>query len=241
MWRRWSVVLPCFVFLLQWVRSQGWIGGWKNNPCETQARSNREEPICTPSTQVQLLFHQSVLELFENKSRNFWNPPNTRSSSYCFFHGRVEARLFMRNLVLLCSRSLSAISALSCPSESLRQIESFILIVMTHQSCNHFGDRSWQSSSIRWTGRVVGMVLCVTKHAWLVKMLSVSAPVSWMRVWLVTWAAPVSWMLVFDFAKQGSLPYTFWSSESNSVLDLCSALGMCNSSTNRLFPLDIIT
>ena len=30
---------------------------------------------------------------------------------------------------------------------------SFILIVMTHHSCNHFGDRHWQSTSIRRTGR----------------------------------------------------------------------------------------
>ena len=37
-WRRWSVVLLCHLFLLKWVRSQGHVGCWKNNPCGTVDR-----------------------------------------------------------------------------------------------------------------------------------------------------------------------------------------------------------
>ena len=80
-----------FVFLLQSVLSQGWIGCWKNNPCETQTVSNRKEFNCAPSIQEQLLFHQSVLELLESKPNNFWNPRNIRTVSCCFLHGWVEA------------------------------------------------------------------------------------------------------------------------------------------------------
>ena len=53
-WRRWSVVPPCFVFLLHWVRP-GWIGCWRNNSCETQTLSNRKELKRAPSIQAQLL------------------------------------------------------------------------------------------------------------------------------------------------------------------------------------------
>ena len=60
-------------------------------------------------------------------------------------------------------------------------------------------------------------------------MLRVSAQISLILVWHVTWAAPISWMLVFDCAKQGSIPSAFWSSESNSALDLSSALGLWTS------------
>ena len=41
--------------------------------------------------------------------------------------------------------------------------------------------------------------------------------------------------------KEDSPPSAFWSSVSNSALDLSSALGIRTSSTNRLFPLEIIT
>ena len=54
--------------------------------------------------------------------RVFWNPRNARTSSCYLHHGCVEANLFLRNLVLLCPRNLSAISALSCPNELLHQI-----------------------------------------------------------------------------------------------------------------------
>ena len=92
-----------------------------------------------PSTQGQWVFHQNVLELLENKPRNFWNPHNTRLLSCCFLHELVEASTFLRNLVLHVSQTLSAIPALSCPSASDVRL-SFILIVMTHHSCNQFGD-----------------------------------------------------------------------------------------------------
>ena len=62
------------------------------------------------------------LNCSKNKSRNVWNPRNTRTSSCYFLHWCVEANLFLRNLVLLCPRTLSAILALSCPSELRRQI-----------------------------------------------------------------------------------------------------------------------
>ena len=104
---------------------------------------------------------------------------------------------------------------------------SFILIVMTHLSCNLFletavgrappyDELAGMTFHFLW---VVGMVLCVNKHAWLaitlrvsapvygmpVRLVTWAAPVSWMLVRLETWAAPVTWMPVFDFAKQGSL------------------------------------
>ena len=94
----------------------------KEQPCETQTLSNRKELKCAPS-QAQLFFHQSVLEALESKSKNFWNPRNTRTSSCCFLHGRVEVYIFLRSLVLLCLRTLSAVSALSRPNELLHQIE----------------------------------------------------------------------------------------------------------------------
>ena len=74
---------------------------------------------------------------------------------------------------------------------------------------------------------VVGMVPCVKKDAWLGEMQRVSAQ--------------VSWTLVFDCPKQVSPPSAFWSSVSNSALDLSSALGIWTSSTNRLFLVEIIT
>ena len=125
---------------------------------------------------------------------------------------------------------------------------SFILIVMTYHSCNHFGDHYWQSSSIRRIGRnncplplgCKNGSLCV-KDAWLGEMLKVSAQISLMPVGLVTWTGPVSWFLDFDFVKQGFPSSAFSSSESNSALDLSSALGIWISSTNQLFPLEIIT
>ena len=89
--------------------------------CETQTLSNRQEFKRASSIQAQMLFHQSVPELLENQSRNVWNPRNTRTSSCYFLHGCVEANMFLRNLVLLCPWSVSAISALSCPDELLHQ------------------------------------------------------------------------------------------------------------------------
>ena len=44
-----------------------------------------------------------------------------------------------------------------------------------------------------------------------------------------------------DCAKQDFRPPDFWSSESNSALDLRSALGIWTASTNRLFPWEIMT
>ena len=49
-------------------------------------------------------------------------PRTNRTSSCYFLHGCTEANLCLRNLVLLCSRTLSAISALLCPNELLHQI-----------------------------------------------------------------------------------------------------------------------
>ena len=53
-WRRWSVVIPCFVFLLQWARSQGWSWCWRNKLCGTQTLSKRKEFKRFPPTQAQL-------------------------------------------------------------------------------------------------------------------------------------------------------------------------------------------
>ena len=105
--------------------------------------SNRMESESTPSTEGRLIFHQSVLELLESKPRIFWNPRSTRLLSCCFLHREVEANASLRNLVLHVLRTLSAIPALSCPNEVLRQM---------HNYCNHFGDRYWQSSSTRRIG-----------------------------------------------------------------------------------------
>ena len=121
-WRRWSVVPPCCVFLLQGVRSPGWIGCWRNNSCETQTLSDRKELKRAPSIQVQFSFHHSVLELLENKSNNFGIL--AYSNLVLLFPSWMYRSLSVseKYLVLLCSRTLSAISALSCPNEMLHQI-----------------------------------------------------------------------------------------------------------------------
>ena len=99
MWRRWSVVLLCIVFLLQWVRSQGWVGCWTTN--SHPKRSMVMTPECP---------------WLARKSRIFWNLHNTRTSSCSFLHGWVEASLLLWNLVLFVSQKLSAGSALTCPN-----------------------------------------------------------------------------------------------------------------------------
>ena len=38
---------------------------------------------CTPSTQGQLVLHQSGLELLESEQRNFWNPRSSQSLESC--------------------------------------------------------------------------------------------------------------------------------------------------------------
>ena len=88
-----------------------------------------------------------------NKTKNCWNARNTRTSS-CYFHrGCVESNLYLRNLVLLCPRTLSAISALSCPNNCYIRL-SFFFVIMAHQSCDHFWGHSWKRSSfVRWTSR----------------------------------------------------------------------------------------
>ena len=43
-----------------------------------------KESECAPSTQAQLLFHESVLELLGSKPRNFCNPHSSRTSPCCF-------------------------------------------------------------------------------------------------------------------------------------------------------------
>ena len=65
---------------------------------------------------------QIVLGLLGSKPWNFWKPHSTRTSSCCFLDELVEANVFLRNLVLHVLRTLSAVLALSCPTEALRQI-----------------------------------------------------------------------------------------------------------------------
>ena len=125
---------------------------------------------------------------------------------------------------------------------------SFILIVMTHHSCTHFGDLCWQSSSIRIIGKNKLPLPFSRRNGSLrekgrlaKKMLSVFAQVSLLLIWLETWGAQVSLLRVLDCFTQDPLPSDFWSYVSNSTLDLSAALGMWFAPANRLFPLEIMT
>ena len=116
-----------------------------------------------PSTQGQLIFHQSVLELLESKPRNVWNPRSTRILSCCFLHEKVEANASLRNLVLHVLRTLSAVPASSCPSEVLRQI---VVHLMTHHAVDRAPPNEEVAGITFHVLSVVKMVLCVKKDAW---------------------------------------------------------------------------
>ena len=117
MWRRWFVASSYSVFLLQWVHSQGWSWCWRNNPCETQTLSNRKEPWRAPPIQVAIVIPPMLSLNCPIISQDFLESSHTRTSSCFFLHGCVEANLFLRNLVLLCPRTPSAISASRVPMD----------------------------------------------------------------------------------------------------------------------------
>ena len=176
---------------------------------ETQTLSNRKELKCAPSIQAQLLF-QSVLELLDSKPKDFFGIVAILEHRLAAsFMDESKPPLLLRNLVLLVSRTPSAVSSLSCPNEPLHQCRSSWL-KWWHQSCNHFGDRCWKSSSpVRWSGRnnfplsVVGVVLFVYWCAGLEEMLIGSAFSFLVLRWLATEAATSSPELVFDCAQAG--------------------------------------
>ena len=115
-------------FLSNWNESVLWDGldAERTAPVKKYTLSNLKESECAPSTQAQLLFHESVLELIGSKPRNCWNPHSTRTSSCCFFDEYFEANVFLRNLVLHFMRTLSAVMALSFPNAALRQVVSHL-------------------------------------------------------------------------------------------------------------------
>ena len=119
---------------------------------------------------------------------------------------------------------------------------SFILIVMTHHSCNHFGDRCWQSSSIRWSGRsnfplLLGrgnVSLCEKRR--LAGKNAESVRSCFLDACLTCNMGRTS---LLDACLR--LCQARFSSFSFLKFSLSSALGKWTSCTNRLFSLDIIT
>ena len=192
---------------------------------------------------------QTVLELLQSKPRKFWNPRNTRTSSCCFMNESKPVFFWEISCSLFCER-FQQFRPYRVPMNCCIRL-SFFLIIMTHQSCDHFGDRCWKRSSpTRWIGRnnfstsfsVVGMVLLVYNYIGLEETLIESASSFLVCEWLATEAATGLPELVFECAKESSLSSAFAFSESNSALvRYVRHFGKCNSSTNRLFPLDIRT
>ena len=87
---------------------------------------------------------------------------------------------------------------------------------MTYHSCKHFGERYWQSSSVRRIGRNNLPLSLVRRNGSLREKGRLAGRNAegvrasfLMLLGLVTWTAPISWLLVFDFVKQGSPPSDF--------------------------------
>ena len=106
---------------------------------------------------------------------------------------------------------------------------SFILDVMTHHSCNHFGDRARPHEELVGITfhflSVVGMVLCAAKDAWL--GLTVSAQVSLLPVGLnMGCTSEMDASLRLSQARLSSSCFP----EFSSAPDPSSALGIWTSS-----------
>ena len=117
--------LPSFVaFLPTWNESVLWDG----------LDAERKDPVKNvflPIVRNQNVSHQlrvncystSVsLKCLKVRQGILGNPRSTRTLSCCFLHEQVVANVSLGNLVLNILRTLSAVLALSCPTEALRQI-----------------------------------------------------------------------------------------------------------------------
>ena len=243
--------LPCFVFLLQWVRSQGWIGCWKNNPCEIQTLSNCKELRCAPIKFRRNCYSTRVsLNCLESKWRNLMESSQYSNSSCCFLDrmsrsqsssGKSRVRCLSNafsSFGLIMSQWNAASDCRSSWSQWRTNLVSILEIAVERDPlpCDEL------ARIIVHFLAVVGMVLFVYKYTGLEKTLIESPSTFLVLEWLATQAETVSWMPVFDCTKQSPLSLAFSCSESHSALvRWCSTVGICNSSTNRLFPLVIRT